>query len=225
MSGRETSGRDQARAGDTRMIKNFLPPLALLASVLAVGGCVSFGGKAPGLLVRLSPMVTAPAGSGAAVRPGGATPVLVVDEPEVDRTLAVGRVPVRVNDTQVAYLKDATWVERPSRQFRALLAETLRARNPGGRLVLEDDQTGAEPPAAATVSRLDGRLNAMGYEAQGRAVVVRFDAIRKAPDGSVTTRRFEARAEGVSPEPRAVVTALNRVANEVAGQVADWMAG
>ena len=54
-------------------------------------------------------------------------------------------------------------------------------------------------------------------------VVVRFDAIRVDSEGQATTRRFEAREGGVPAEAQAVGAALNRAANTVAGDVADWV--
>jgi cholesterol transport system auxiliary component len=140
----------------------------------------------------------------------------MVMEPETDRRLAVLRVPVQINDAQVAYLQDAQWVERPARLFRALLAETLRAK--GGRLVLEDDQAATTPGV-----RLSGRLRDMGYDARLMAVVVRYDAIRTGANGEVTTKRFEAAVSGVAARPELVGPALNKAANDVAAQVAEWM--
>ena len=140
----------------------------------------------------------------------------MVAEPEADRALATPRIAVRLDDTRIAYLTGAQWVERPSRQFAALLAEVLRAR--GHRLVLQE---GDALPAAGI--RLGGRLLALGYDDPAHAVVVRFDAIRRGADGTITTRRFEARADGVKPEARAVSVALNHLANQVAGEVADWV--
>lgn len=187
---------------------------ALLA--LALGGCLGSvlgGTKAPPTLLRLTASETAPAGSSASGKPADA---IMVMEPETDNRLAVQRVPVQVNAVDVAYLKDAQWVERPARQFRALLAERLRAK--GGRLVLEDDQ-----PVPATGTRLSGKLLDLGYDARSLSVVVRFDALRTMPGGQVTTRRFEAAIPGVSATAAAVGPALNKAANEVAGQVVEWM--
>ena len=54
-------------------------------------------------------------------------------------------------------------------------------------------------------------------------MVVRFDALREEPGGQVTSRRFEATVPGVAPKVEAVAPALNKAANEVAQQVADWV--
>ena len=190
---------------------------AALVPVLAglLAGCVSFGGgKAPDTLFTLT--ASRSAAAGAAVS-GKAESALVVFDPDVDRALAVQRVAVSIDPANVAYLKNALWAERPSRLFGSLLAETLRAK--GDRLVFE----AAERGAIAGNTRLTGRLLAMGYDAATREVVVRYDAIRSDPDGTVSSRRFEHRVVVRKPDPERVAPALNDAANAVAGEVADWI--
>ena len=136
---------------------------------------------------------------------------------ETPAKLDVTRVPVDITDTEIAYLQDAFWVEKPARLFRRLLGETLRAR--GGLLVLDSDDL----PLLAAQS-LRGTLVEMGYDAGSSSVMIRFDAIRTMEDGTVMSRRFEASESGVLPEAGSVGPALNRAANTLAGEVADWMA-
>jgi cholesterol transport system auxiliary component len=143
--------------------------------------------------------------------------VLALDTPA---KLDVLRVPVQVSDTELAYLQEAFWVEKPARLFRHLLGETLRARSGGAALVLDGDET-----VALATTTLRGTLIDMGYDAPTSSVVVRYDAIRVDAQGNATTRRFEARESGVPAQARAVGAALNRAANEVAGQAADWAVG
>ena len=188
--------------------------LAAAALPLLLGGCIGLGGSTPpATLISLTATQSPVAGTGMI---GTQDDALLVLEPEVDRKLAVLRVPVRVNGSSIAYLADAAWVERPARQFRGLLAETLRAS--GKRLVLEDDGTAG--PAA---HRLGGRLVDMGYDAAQQAVVVRFEAVRSTRGGAVETRRFESVISGVSAKPQAIAPALNRAANAVAAEVATCM--
>lgn len=185
---------------------------APLAALALLGGCLSFGGKEPKQLIALTPAATAPAGATAA---GRMTEALVVLDPDTDRRIDVLRVPVIVDDATVAYLKDATWVERPARQFRRLLAETIRAK--GGRLVVEGDDA-----EIAGKTKLGGRLLDMGYDARSQSVVVRYDALYEGTDGAVRTKRFEATVPGIAADAKVVGPALNRAANDVATQVADW---
>jgi len=186
----------------------------LVALPLLLAGCISLGGKPPESLLTLSPEARAPAGDGASA--GSAQKVIAVLALDTPAKLDVLRVPVAVSDTELAYLQEAFWVEKPARLFRQLLGETIRAR--GGALVIDGDET-----ATLATMTVRGTLIDMGYEAAGSAVVVRFDAMQVSGDGKVITRRFEARETGVPAEARAVGAALNRAANTVASDVADWV--
>ena len=188
---------------------------ALLALTLALSGCLGLGGKVPPTLLTLTPATAVPAGT---VTSGDPRTAIMVMEPETDQRLAVVRVPVQIDDTNVAYVKNAAWVERPARLFRALLAETLRSKT--NALVLEDSQ------AAANVGvRVSGRLIDMGYDARTSSVVVRYEAIRSSTGGTVVTKRFESVVPGVQAKPEFIGPALNRAANDVAAQVAAWIVG
>ena len=191
--------------------------VAVLTGLSAVlSGCVDLGGgKAPERLIRFTPEASLAAGQGQSGGPGTA---ILVAEPQTDRVLAVSRVAVQVDDTRVAYLGDIAFVERPARLFRGLLAEALRVKGAGG-VVLEDDQ-----PSPSGARHLSGRLLAMGYDARAHAVVVRFDALWQGGDGALAQHRFEAVEKDISPRASAVAPALNRAANDVAGQVAVWVA-
>jgi cholesterol transport system auxiliary component len=196
-----------------RKVRGHLKIAVALAPALLLGGCLSLGGKVPEKLIGLTSDARAPAGdlAGAPLRDA-----LVVLDPEADRRLDVQRVPVQVDDATIAYLKDATWVERPARQFRRLLAETIRAK--GGRLVVE-----AGDASEGGKTLLGGRLLDMGYDARSQSVIVRFDAMRWNKAGDIVSRRFEASVPGVSPKAESVAPALNKAANDVARQVADWV--
>lgn len=202
-----------ATNGGIRMNKNGIFGAAALALMLALPGCVSLGGKVPDQLLTLTPDATAAAGAQVAGTLGDAIAVL---DPGTPRELDVQRIPVQVNDTEIAYVKDATWVEKPARLFRNLLSETIRAG--GTRLVI----SGADEQYAAA-TKLTGQLIAMGYDARSQSVVVRYDAVLSSPGGRIRTRRFEAEVAGVRPKARYVAPALNDAANQVAAQVAEWV--
>ena len=187
----------------------------LAALPLALAGCISLGGTPPESLLTLSPETRAPAGAGVAAE--AERPIIAVMMIDTPAKLDVLRVPVAVSDTELAYLQEAFWVEKPARLFRRLVGETIRAR--GSALVVDGDDVARLPTLT-----LRGTLIDMGYEVQGSAAVVRFDAVRVDPQGTITTRRFEARETGVPAEARAVGAALNRAANRVAAEVADWVA-
>lgn len=186
-----------------------------LALMGGLSGCVSLGGggKAPPTLLRLSATQSVPAGTALS---GKVSDAIVVLDPETDRSLAVTRVAVQVDDSNVAYLPEALWVERPSHMFAALVAETVRAG--GKHLVFTADEA-----VTSSGTRLGGRLITFGYDAREQAAVVRYDAVWTAPGGSVSTKRFEAKVPGVAAKPELVGPALNRAANQVAAQVAEWL--
>ena len=190
--------------GTIAMIRNPMLAAPLLAPALALSlsACVNIGTKVPGTLMSLTPESAPAAGAGASGNLAGATAVL-----------AVLRIPVRIDDSNVAYLKGTQWVERPTRLFQRLLAETLRAK--GGRLVVEND-LGVSGP------RLSGRILDLGYDARSRRVIVRFDAVKELPGGKIETKRFEQDVPGVAPEASEVGPALNKAANAVAKDVVDW---
>lgn len=184
------------------------------ALALALTGCVSLGGsELPENLLTLTPTASAPAGAG----PSSSGKALAILAPEAPAKVDKFRVPVQVNDSEVAYLKDAVWVEKPTRLFRQLLAERVRAQT--GMLVIDGDD-----PAVSADTKLRGTLREFGYDARSMNAVVRYDAIRTASDGAVTTRRFEAEVPALAPEAGPVGNALNEAANEVAGQVVEWLA-
>lgn len=197
------------------MIRHHALRLAGIAGLaLALSGCIGLGGaKAPPTLLTLSPATTLAAGGSAA---GNAADGILVMDPETDRAIGVNRVAVRIDDTNIAYLKQAQWVERPARLFGSLLAETIRAG--GRRLVFTGDDA-----LASGETRLGGRLVDFGYDARSQSAVVRFDAVRTGKSGAIATKRFEAVVPGVSASPESIGPALNKAANAVAAEVAVWI--
>lgn len=193
--------------------------LALLApALLALAGCVSLGGGTPPeSLLTLDPAARPAAGSGATAGRETTGRAILVQLPDTPAKLDVLRLPVTIDDTRLAYLEDTFWVEKPARLFRRLIGETLRAR--GTALVIDNDDT----PILADAT-LRGTLLELGYDARTSEVVVQFDAVRTETGGRAVSRRFEAREGGVAATNAAVGPALNRAANRVAVEVADWVA-
>jgi cholesterol transport system auxiliary component len=187
-------------------------PLVLALS-LGLSGCLSLSPDVPDSLLELIPQKTVQAG---VARSGNLDQAIAVVDPEAPAKLDVLRVPVQGSASDITYLKDAVWVEKPARQFGRLLAETIRAN--GTRLVL--DSTDGRYQAA---TRLGGQLLDMGYDAPSQSVVVRYDAIVTRPDGSISNQRFESKVPGVLPVSAAIGPALNQAANDVAQQVANWI--
>lgn len=182
---------------------------------LLLAGCISFGGKVPPSLLNLSADAAPTANM---VRAGSAQTALTVVIPSVPQKLRTPRVPVETGGTQVAYLKDAQWVEPPARLFQRLLSETLSAS--GQRLVLTETELITGPGEL-----LSGDLLNFGVDADSNQAVVTYQAMRLTNDGSmISQRRFEARESVGELTPANAGAALNRAANRVAGDVAGWMA-
>lgn len=212
----QVSDKMPSERGGARRFSAMLAAGGALAALLA--GCVSLGGgKPPESLLTLTPVAAPAAGSGAVAGRDTTGRAILVQLPDTPAKLDVLRLPVAVSDTELAYLNEAYWVEKPARLFRRLIGETVRAR--GQALVVDNDDT----PLLADVT-LRGTLLDMDYDPSSASVVVRFDAVRTDAGGKATSRRFEARESGVSSEPRSVGPALNRAANRVAGEIADWLA-
>jgi cholesterol transport system auxiliary component len=146
----------------------------------------------------------------------GATITVVV--PTVAQELRTPRVPVRTGETQVAYLKDAQWVEAPNALFGRLLSETIAAKT--GRVVLDPKQFTFDPG-----TRLTGTLETFGLQSDSMQAVAVFDAALARGADAVETRRFEARVPVAALDAASAAPALNQAANQVAAEVAAWIGG
>lgn len=186
---------------------------AAAAALLALTGCLGLGGKTPKSLITLTPSAVAPAGATAS---GTAATAIAMSDFEAPQKLDVTRVPVQVTDSEIQYVKDAVWNEKPARLLRRLIAETIRART--GRLIIDGDD-----PGALAETRVSGVLREFGYDARTGDVVLMLDATRSGSGSSVTTKRFEARVPVAEVEVGLVGAALNQAANQVAGEVAAWV--
>ncbi len=202
-------------------MKTLRATFGVLAASLALSGCVSLGGaEPPASLLTLTSSASAPVGSGVMAGAEGSKGTIAVLTPEVPAKLDVIRVPVNVSATEIAYLQDAVWIEKPARLFRRLLGETLRTASGEDQalLVLDTDDTPLRPNQS-----LRGTLIDMGYDPSTSSVVVRYEAVHTLDDGRVLSRRFEAREEGIAPEAAFVAPAINAAANAVATEVAAWV--
>jgi cholesterol transport system auxiliary component len=188
-----------------------LPALALPLS-LALGGCLSFGDKPPASLLTLTSQ-QAPAVGQTQTATSGTVTIAV---PTIPQEIATLRVPVRSSDTAVAYVKDTRWVEPPNRLFARLVTDAVTTRT--GRVVV-GTQVFGEPGASLT-----GDLRSFGIDAPSSSAVVTFDAaLIRASGRPVEKRRFEARVPVGVVDATTVGPALNQAANQVAGEVADWI--
>ncbi|WP_137785175.1 ABC-type transport auxiliary lipoprotein family protein [Sphingomonas sp. 3P27F8] len=187
---------------------------AIFLAALPLAGCISFGAKPPPSLLDLTAVEQ--------VKPGqeqdaSSAKTMTISVPVVPQALSTARVPVQSSATSVAYVKDAQWVEAPQRLFARLLSDTISART--GRVVLGAAQSFGDPGA-----RLGGELRNFGIDAASSSAIVTFDAaLVRGGDGKVEKQRFEARVPIAKIDAASVGPALNRGANQVAAQVADWV--
>ncbi len=188
--------------------------LGLLAGLSVLSACVSFGGAEPPpfLLSLTSDMQVDPG----AVRAGPQAGALVVQLPSTPQKLNNVRVPVQTSATGIAYLKEATWIDKPARLFQGLLTETIAAKN--NRLVL----TAVQAQGKAD-TYLSGELVNFGLDGPSLTVTVTYDAVKMREGEPVEKRRFEASETVFAAEPGPVGEALNSAANKVVLEVADWV--
>jgi cholesterol transport system auxiliary component len=191
-------------------MKRYLP----LVLALPLAGCLSFGGKPPKALLTLTPTATLPVGS---TQNSASARTVTIIVPVVPQSLAVARIPVTTGG-QVAYVTDAAWVEAPQRLFARLMSDTIAAKT--GRVVLSTAQSFSDPGA-----RLSGELRNFGVDGLTGEAVVTFDGalIRGSDASKVEKKRFEARVPITPIDYTTVGPALNQAANQVAGEVADWV--
>jgi cholesterol transport system auxiliary component len=196
----------------TLPISRRLPALALVLPLM-LSGCLSLTPKPPKVLLTLTPVASLPPGS---TQNSATEPTITIMVPVVPQSLATARIPVQTGDT-IAYVTDVFWVEAPQRLFARLMSDTIAAKT--GRVVLSSAQSFADPGA-----RLSGELRNFGVESATGEAVVTFDAtLVRGEGGKFEKKRFEAR---VPVSPIAAMTvgpALDKAANQVASDVADWV--
>ena len=184
---------------------------ALLALALPLSAC-GLGGKTPDVLLNLT--ADAPVAAQTATTSNADNAVTVV-RPTMPQALNTTRVPVMTGQN-VAYLKDAFWVDTPDQLFRRLLSETIASQT--GRVVLDPLQFSFNPG-----NRLTGQLQNFGLDSARMEAVVTYDAALGRGPEAVATRRFEARVPVAAADRANVAPALNAAANRVAAEVAAWI--
>jgi len=197
-----------------RMLRMVAPAaMAMAVCGCSISGLLGGGGKAPATLLTITP--EAPA-TGEFTRTAAAGQSVTVNPPVIGKELRTVRIPVQLTPTDVQYVTGAQWVDTPDRLFANLLSETIRRRT--NRVVLDPDLTGLDPGLIVA-----GQLQSFGFDASTGQAVVRFDGTLSTAGGTrVETRRFEATAPS-DGTAASIGPALNRAANEVSFEVADWI--
>jgi len=198
-------------------LRPFRATLMSAALAITLSGCIGLGGKTPPFLLTMDADAAPTAGAARTAAEAATLTILIPTAPQKLRTT---RIPVQQDGASVTYVKDAQWVEAPSRLFQRLVSETVAART--SRVVLDEGQYLTAPG-----EQLAGQLMEFGVDARSNEAVVVFQAMLVSAGGkTVTQRRFEVRESiGGKVEAKPVGEALTRAANKVAVDVATWLGG
>jgi cholesterol transport system auxiliary component len=188
--------------------------LFVSAMACTLAACVNLGGKAPPSMLVLTPTKMV---AGGTLQSGAAKDALVILTPEVPRKLETNRVPVQINNGNIAYLKDALWADKPARLMQMLIVETVSAAN--NRLVLNEEQAGTKAE-----QYLSGALLEFGLDSTTNQAVIIYDVVRLQNGKAIEKKRFEARINVIEITPAAASVALNDGANRIAAEIAAWLA-
>jgi len=144
--------------------------------------------------------------------------IVVVEQPAAVGKLQTLRVPVLMGDTRIAYLKDAQWVENPSRLMQRLLVDRMNAAG----------MTAVGPGIREESGRLiTTTMREFGLDARDRAApraVVRLDVVLSGTSGKlIGARQFEVDVPIADESPDAVVNGLSLGANKVASEMVAWV--
>lgn len=188
--------------------------IGALCVLVPLAGCISLAGKPPASLLTLSADAQPASGQ---TTSSATSPTITILVPVAPAAIATSRVPVQTSGTSISYIKGAVWSEPPARLFARLLSDTIAART--GRVVLGSAQALGDPGA-----RLAGELRSFGIdEARRMAVVVYEASLRRGEDRVYEKRRFEAVERVDQIDAASAAQALNRAANRIAADVADWV--
>lgn len=193
--------------------------LILPLAALLTAGCVNIGNNKPPKNLLTLTSSAGPAASNDNKISSQNKPLLLVVPPTVPAELKVNRIPVMTSPTTIAYLTDGVWVDLPSHLFSSLLAENIASHN-HFMVVNYRAATGA-------AYHLSGTLSAFGLDAVHHQIVVTYDAFLRGSNNhrieTVTSHHFEIRQAAPKQDAASVANNLNSAANQLAGQVADWL--
>ena len=184
-----------------------------MLATASLAACVSFGAKAPPTLLVLT---ASSAVQNGATKSGSPADALIILQPEASRKIDTNRVPVQIDASNIAYLKDALWADKPARMMQILLMETIASKT--GRLVLNEVDAGGKAQ-----QYLSGSLIEFGVDSASMQAVVVYDAVKLVRGQVVEKKRFEAREAVTAIEPGPTGSALNRAANTIASEMAAWV--
>lgn len=203
------------------MLMKFAPSLPALCGALLLAGCgplVQVGGNTPPPTSLLTLTATVPASIPADSALVDLEKAVTVQRPGAPGALRTLRIPVMVSDIDVQYITGAQWSEQPTWLFRRLVEETL----------VQSGIPVINPRTAGTTSGrvLSGQLAAFGVDIRSGSPVarVRYDVTLQTPEG-LRQQHFERTEPMTAVNGAQAGNALNRAANAVAADVAQWLRG
>jgi cholesterol transport system auxiliary component len=142
-----------------------------------------------------------------------------VEDFDAPAELMLDRIVVRRGTQEVLYAKGARWTDKPTRLMRTLVSEYLKATSSS----VVATPTQIDVPI---VYRLSGRLAAFQVTIDGAPTAsVRFDALlNNTRNRSPVAKSFSSQSGATSDSPAAMAAAINSASNQVAADVAMWVA-
>jgi cholesterol transport system auxiliary component len=198
------------------MIHRALAPLAALAAVAALGGCISLFPKAtPSQLYRFDANVQPPAAGGPPV--GIREGVLDFDPASAgDRILTV-------TGNQVAYIDGSRWAIPASQLFQQAVDRALSAPGGATRLVGIGESAQAKLRLRLQVTHFEARYLA-GAKAPPTVFVSVTATLDRQDGGLVGEHAFEASSEAGDNRVGAIVQAYDQAVSKVVGDLVAWVA-
>jgi cholesterol transport system auxiliary component len=202
------------------MIKSPLPRLCVLASALALCGCITVFPNAPPANLYRFGVSTPPAQAPAQT---SSSQFSVLDAGVgFDREAASDRI-LTVTGNEVAYIKDARWAAPASVQFHeAELSAFDQAAGPA-RLIEKADVSQIDYVLKLNVRRFEARYDS-GPQAPPTVVVEVHAFLNKFHDHAVAgDRMFEAKVPASDNRVSAITQAFDEATTKVLGDVTAWV--
>ncbi|APG62316.1 hypothetical protein LPB140_05290 [Sphingorhabdus lutea] len=141
---------------------------------------------------------------------------LVIALPLLPRKLDTTRIPVQIDDQNIAYLTQTAWVDKPNNLFQSLLMEQISA---GSNFVVMDEEQGF----GKNIQRISIKFHEFGIDSRTNQAMIIADVTRHHPVNMPITKRFAANVPVAEIAPSQAGYSLNKAANMVAADILTWI--
>jgi ABC-type uncharacterized transport system auxiliary subunit len=194
--------------------------IALLLSLVGLAGCgplIDLGSNTP-IAARYRLALENPAPP--PVEKLNAAKIILVDDLVPPADLATDRLAIRLGAQEVRYLAAMRWTDRPGRMMRELMS--AYGQNIEGLTILAPTQLDIRYDF-----RLSGRLESFHVvitPGKEPMAYVAFQAVltQRAAGNTVAIESFSAQAPAQNDSVVALTAAINKAANQAAGQALHW---